>query len=150
MQPYWQVHLQGESCDRRTARWQAGMLWELVAALLWLIAREPSEAAPRMVDHLCSICNQWYTGPFPSCNFCREAPSYHHVNCCLNHPRHHWRAQQPAQGTNGPAPGRPTFDFGEPARPKPRAPTFMSASGQTYDEPMVSWQTYGLTVPLRV
>ena len=123
----------------------AAMLSELVAAVLWLFAREPADAAPRVVENPCSTCHQFYTGPFAFCGFCGQAPSDHHGNCCLNHPRLHWRAQQSEQGGSCPIPGRPTWDT-VPAKPKPRVPTFAGIN----DEPMVSWPTYGLSVPLEV
>ena len=51
----------------------AAMLWKLIAAILWLIAKDPADAVPIVVENLCSICNQFYTGPFAFCGYCGQS-----------------------------------------------------------------------------
>ena len=128
----------------------AAMFWELIAAILWLFARDPTDAVPVIIENLFSICNQFYTGPFAFCGYCGMTPSDHHGNCCLEKPAvlaRRPRQVKPKGNIPAPPPQRGHPDW----RPTPVPPKQGRAvSTSDRDEPMVSWPKYGLTVPLEV
>ena len=90
------------------------------------------------VEALCTICLQFYNGPYAVCTYCGMFEATHHSGCCLEKPANRRRRRTQPQLICGPPIGQ--------YEPPVQSP----GNGAPGNEPMVTWPKYGLTVPLEV